>query len=360
MNRVRELLKIDSLHRAGITGAGVGVAVLDSGIFAHADLRGRIAASYDVSDKKQNGSDSDFRGDSHVNGCGMGKDDNIYSKHGFGRAEDDNIYSGHGCGMGKDDNIYSKHDFGRAEDDNGHGTHVAGIIAGDGFLSHGKWRGIAPGARIIAVKVLRKDGLGKAADLMAGMEWVLKNREKYGIRIANISIGARPEGAPEEARLIRGVEALWDAGIVVTAAAGNNGPGAGTVTVPGSSRRIITVGASDDATPVWMGGRRREGYSGCGPVPDTCVIKPEVVAPGGRIMSLAHRYQGYTAKSGTSMAAPIVAGVIALLLGQRPELTPKEVKKLLFETSADLGLPKEKQGWGMVCPEKLLNGKFFR
>lgn len=297
MNRVRELLKIDALHRAGFIGTGVGVAVLDTGIFYHTDLKGRIAATYSV----------------------------------FGKSEEKN------------------------SDDNGHGTHVAGIIAGDGASGRGKWRGIAPEARIIAVKVLRQDGLGKAADLLAGMEWVMQNREKYGIRVANISIGARSEGAPEEKKLIRGVETMWDAGIVVVTAAGNNGPGAGTVTIPGSSRRVITVGASDDGTPVWMGGRRRDGYSGCGPVPDTCVVKPEVVAPAGRIMSLSHRTQGYTAKSGTSMAAPIVAGVIALLLGQRPWLSPKDVKKLLFQTSRDLGLPKEKQGWGMVCPEKLMD-----
>ncbi|MBE5922242.1 MAG: peptidase S8 [Lachnospiraceae bacterium] len=295
MNRVRNLLHVDPFFRKGYTGNGVGVAVLDTGIFLHGDLKGRVSAVHSTISGRES-----------------------------------------------------------AVDDNGHGTHISGIIAGSGLHSQGKYRGMAPEVNLVAVKVLNSAGIGKSKDVERGIDWVIKNKEVYNIRIANISIGTFADASEEDDELIAAVNYLWDNGIVVVAASGNNGPGRGSITVPGSSRKVITVGASDDEESIYIGGRMKSKYSGCGPTKDSCIVKPEIVAPGSKIMSLSHRYYGYTVKSGTSMATPVAAGAIALLLQKYPDMSPKDVKKILYQSSKDIGLPKEKQGWGMIELQKML------
>lgn len=239
-------------------------------------------------------------------------------------------------------------------DDNGHGTHVAGIIAGDGFCSNKKYCGIAPKSNIISVKVLDNKGNGDVSDVILGINWIINNKEKYNIRIVNISVGSLSKNKmEEESILVRGVNSLWDNGLVVVTAAGNNGPSKNSISTPGISRKVITVGASDDYITVKFMGNRMKNYSGRGPT-YSCIVKPEVIAPGSNIISCTNAKTGYTLKSGTSMATPIVSGVIALLLEKYPYMTPKDVKLKIYDTSKDLGLPKSQQGWGLIDVKKLL------
>lgn len=230
-------------------------------------------------------------------------------------------------------------------DDSGHGTHVCGVIAG-------RQIGMAPKAKLLVWKILDKKGDGTVKNSMTAFRWILENKEKYRIRIVNISAGMTGEPTSlDEARILSGVEALWDAGLVVVAAAGNKGPGAGTVTTPGISPKIITVGSLP-------GGPNQNEYSGRGPTKD-CVCKPDLLAPGSHIYSCnAAYYNGkrvpYVAKSGTSMATPVVSGAIADLLSKYPDMTNIEVKLRLRESCTDLRLPHNQQGWGLLNVKRLL------
>ena len=221
MDRVRKLTGAEPLLAKGFTGKGITAAILDSGIYPHPDLKERIV---------------DFRDFSN------------------GRT---------GC-----------------YDDYSHGTHVAGILAGNGKLSRGRYRGIAPECRLLPVKVLDRRGNGSRQDVLRGIEFVISTRERYHTRILNISVGTLAEGKDDE-ELIQAVEDAWDAGLIVVAAAGNMGPRKESITSPGSSRKIITVGASDDeqieAFP--RKGRILTGYSGRGPT-CACIVKPELTASG--------------------------------------------------------------------------------
>lgn len=242
-------------------------------------------------------------------------------------------------------------------DDNGHGTHIAGIIAGNGRCSNGIYAGIAPASRLVCVKVLDYAGNGKISDVIKGIQFVLTMREKWRIRIANISMGTkRHEGHEEEEQLLRWVEKMWDAGIVVITASGNFGPDYGSVTIPGISKKVITVGACDAAYD-----RRRPNpnfYSGCGPTAE-CVVKPDICAPGNRIYSCNFRYpwkskKAYIAKTGTSMATPVIAGATALLLDKYPHMENVEVKMRLWESGDDMGLGENSQGHGRINIKKYL------
>lgn len=296
MDRVRKILHAGEAHRAGVTGMGVTAAILDSGCSLHPDYRDRLIGSYDF-----------------VNGR-------------------------NGC-----------------YDDASHGTHVAGILAGDGRSGQGRYRGIAPGCRILGLKVLDRFGQGELEQLTAAVEWCIENRERYRIRILNLSAGtAKEEEDARACQLVECVERAWDAGIVVVVAAGNRGPDAESITVPGNSRKVITVGSSDGFPE--QQGRKHAQYSGCGPTRE-CICKPELVCPGTRIVSCHTGYlqgRSYAAKSGTSMAAPAVAGAIALLLQQEPYLTNVEVKMRMRECAADAHLAQNRQGWGIPDLRRLL------
>lgn len=271
-----------------LTGKGIGVAILDTGIFPHVDFDNRIVAFYDVINHKQQ--------------------------------------------------LY---------DDNGHGTHIAGIIAGNGRNSNGRIRGVAPEANIIAVKILEADGSGNCVDAVQGMEWILANQKEYNIRVVNFSVGTTEKsGSDQESVIVQETEKLWQSGIVVVAATGNNGPGSGTVTSPGTSRKIITVGAYDELL-VANKGKWKKYYSGEGPTRE-CIVKPEIVARGNQIVSCRSARNGYQQRSGSSMAAPYVSGMIARLLQKYPDMTPKEVKLFLHDRAVDLGMPKNTQGWGTL------------
>ena len=271
---------MNNLDDSGYTGRDVGVCVLDTGIFPHIDFTGRIRAFHD--------------------------------------------FIGH--------RIWPY-------DDNSHGTHVCGIIGGDGRASEGKIRGVAPGCNLIVLKVLDRMGNGRKEDVLHAFRWILENWRYYGIRVVNISVGTTCRTYEDHKVLIDGVERLWDEGLVVVAAAGNQGPRPGSVTAPGSSRKIITVGSSDLL-------RGRTAISGRGPTFEG-VCKPDLVAPGNHVLACAPGTDnGYGIKSGTSMSTPLVSGAVALMLEKNPALTNVQIKMKLKESARDMGLPKNQQGWG--------------
>jgi len=304
MNRVRDIVNCKSTHELNKKGQDIGVAVLDTGICAHPDLKDRIIMFQDF----------------------------VHGKI----------------------SMY---------DDCGHGTHVSGISSGNGMAANGQYTGIAPECNLISLKVLDHRGNGNIGDVLKGIEWLVQNKEKYNIRVVNISVGMNPQKGEEykSKRLIEGVEYAWENGLVVVTAAGNNGPKSQTITIPGVSKKVITVGSSDDQQITDMYGRKKSNYSSRGPT-TSCVCKPDIVAPGSNIISCSNTYlkrgsKPYCVKSGTSMATPVVTGAIALLLSEYPDMNNFEVKMRLRESANDLNLPKNQQGWGELDIEKLLTYK---
>lgn len=218
-------------------------------------------------------------------------------------------------------------------DDNGHGTHISGIAAGYCQNAPQKYNGVFPQCRLFGIKALNRKGTGNIQDFITGTEYLIKNREKYNIRVINISLGAEYDHSPEHNALIDCVEHAWDCGIAVCAAAGNNGPEKGSITVPGISKKIITVGTYDDNIPITIdsSGTRIANYSGRGPTVE-CIVKPDILCPGAGILSLRNTPGGYAVKSGTSMSTPMITGVISLVTAVHPDVTPKELKKAVKES----------------------------
>ena len=235
----------------------------------------------------------------------------------------------------------------------GHGTHVAGIMVGTGAMSAGgSMRGVAPEANLISVRVLGPSGAGQASDVLAGVQWITDHHAEYGIRVANLSLGHQIVEPAADDPLVQAVEALWDAGVVVVCSAGNRGrDGFVTITSPCNARKVITVGAANDLNTVSITNDRVATYSSCGPTTFDLIAKPDLVAPGNKIVSLRspgsyldmllpeRRMAGdpqnplvldYFESSGTSMASPMVAATAALMIEQDPALNPGSVKARLM------------------------------
>ena len=204
-------------------------------------------------------------------------------------------------------------------DDNGHGTAVTGALAGNGLLSGGKYTGIASGARIVSVKALDSDGEGSTADILQAMQWVWSNAEKYAVKVVCMSFGAVPQKRHDP--LAAGVRALHSKGIAVVASAGNGGPGPGTVMSPGISPYAVTVGGAR----ITESGAEASDFSSRGPFGG--YNKPDLVAPAEDVFCAEGR--DYAPFTGTSIAAPIVAGACACILSAHPEYTPDRVKEEL-------------------------------
>lgn len=247
-------------------------------------------------------------------------------------------------------------------DDANHGTHICGIIASGGRDTDGNYMGIAPMSHLISAKILDFRGNGKISPALAAFQWILKNRTLYNIRIVNISVGMSVEHPMDEfSPFMEAVTELWDAGLVVVAAAGNNGPSNKSITAPGISRKIITVGSCESPespgfypqTDQHLLKNGHNPYSGRGPTIN-CIKKPDLTAPGNDILSCHNERREYIYKSGTSMSTPMVSGAVALLLSVHPELSNKEVKRKLILTARDLHLPWQQQGAGMLDIKKLL------
>jgi serine protease AprX len=315
----------------GVTGKGIGVALIDSGIDPHPDLgaatenpAGRVVAGYDfVKDSPK-------------------------------------VINNDQCG---------------------HGSNIAGIIAGDGSQSSidlspashttRSFRGIAPGVNLINLRILDRDGAGSVSDAIAALDWCIQNRDAYNLRVANLSLGHPVGESYTTDPLCQAAERAVAAGILVVCAAGNNGrnvpsdpeSGAayGSINSPGNDPLVLTVGAiNDQGTPEraddWV-----TTYSSRGPSRLDHVVKPDLAAPGNRIIATRHPgsslemvlapenrvptsyywqnppnsvQTAYYQLSGTSMAAGVVSGAAALLFEADSTLTPADVKARLM-TSAD-------------------------
>ena len=230
-------------------------------------------------------------------------------------------------------------------DDNGHGTHCAGIVAANGNI-----KGIAPDADLLAVKVLDSEGRGNISDVLAGIDWAVAN----GADIISLSLGwnEQPNDGMEPLDLI--VNAAVEKGIVVVAAAGNEGPGTGAIAYPASAEKVISVGASDDRGTVNTDDDIVADFSCRGPSAFGR-FDPDVVAPGVGIYSTVPSAScelcdpsGYKSLQGTSMATPHVAGAAALLLEYNRNLTPIMIKSLLIHSAGGItGHPFE-AGAGLI------------
>ncbi len=237
-------------------------------------------------------------------------------------------------------------------DDNGHGTHIAGIIAGNGMLSKGKYKGLAPDAKLIGVKALRSDGTGTVSHIISGIEWCLENLSKLKIKILNLSIGSAAQESYLLDPLCRATTTAWNKGLMVCVAAGNSGPGANSIDTPGINPRVITVGNIDDRETLSRDDDQLNKSSGRGPTIDN-YAKPNLVAPGTNITS-TWLNSSYKTLTGTSMATPVVSGAIALILEKWPSLTPDQVKRLILKNTRNLGLKPTMQGAGAIDLEKIV------
>ena len=303
-------------HGLGYTGRGVGVAVIDSGIASwHDDLTQNSNASF--SRMSGGGNQRVARFVDFVNGQRQ------------------------------------------PYDDHGHGSHVAGIILGNGYDSAGQHSGMAPDASLYALKVLNKDGKGTISNIIAALDWVAANATRENIRVVNLSAGAGVTESYWTDPLTLAARRVVDRGIVVVAAAGNLGRNAagqkqyGGILSPGNAPWVLTVGASSTEGSVKRFDDKVAGFSSRGPTRGDYLAKPDLVAPGYGILSLAvpgstlygaslpYLVQGslptafppYVSLSGTSMAAPQVAGAVALMFDANPGLTPNFVKAILQYTA---------------------------
>jgi serine protease AprX len=289
-----------NLWQRGITGRGIGVAVIDTGIAGNvADFKGAGGTSRVVA------------------------------------------------------NVVTSQGARTAGDAFGHGTHVAGIIAGNAFNRspydpfYGRYVGIAPEANLIAVKASDDNGNSTVLDVINGLQFVVDHKDEFNIRVVNLSLSSDTPQSYKTDPLDAAVEYAWQKGIVVVAAVGNRGAVADAVQyAPGNDPYVISVGGSDET--ITSGKSERASWSSTGRTQDG-ILKPDVMAPGAHIVSTfapGSVFQSlcpacviggsYFKAGGTSMAAPVVAGAVALLLQQRPYLTPDQIKQLLMSTDSPI------------------------
>lgn len=285
IEKSKKVINAFSFHDEGIFGAGVNVAVIDTGCGGHFDM------------------------------C-FPENKIIYFK-----------------------NFVSDEE--KAFDDNGHGTFVCGLIAGNGLLAAGKFCGVAPKSKLIVVKALDEKGETSAFQILEAMQWVFDNREKFNIKIVCMSFGSMPLGPGDP--LVSGAEKLWRAGIVVVVAGGNSGPDEKTIKSPGVSQRVITVGALDCLDTSHFDVAQ---FSSRGPT--EFGTKPDILAPGVSIIGLDAFSGNYKQMSGTSMSTPIVAGVCALMLEKWPGMTPDQVKMEIMRSGNKIVFDRNKEGAGVV------------
>lgn len=272
MDKARWTVNADYAFKLGLTGRGIGIAVLDTGLSPSEDFLlpvSRIAAFRDFVNEEK-----------------------------------------------------------KCYDDNGHGTHVSGIVCSNGWMSQGKYCGIAPMAHIISVKILDSSGRGSAATALKAIRWITENKEKYNIKIANMSVGTSDRKI--NSALLKAMYKAWDSGICIIAADGNAGSGNTSIASAGKSSRIITVGSYENPS------------SFCD------VTAPSVDIASCLSPNYSFEFHGrsrkkivdgrYIKMSGTSMATPIVSGAAALLAQKNPEITPDDIKSAIINCSGQNGL----------------------
>jgi subtilisin family serine protease len=318
-----------------ITGAGIGIAILDSGIYAaHHSFGSRVVASVD------------FTGENKL-----------------------------------------------GQDPYGHGTHVAAIAAGNDHVAYGAYTGVAPQAKLFNVRVLNSSGEGRTADAISGIDWCIANKSVNGnnIRVLNLSFGATAVDTYATDALCKAVRRAVDAGLVVCVAAGNMGKDAsgqtiyGAIHSPGIEPSAITVGAAntygtdtrvDDTVTTYSSRGPTRGYyvDSAGVKRYDNLIKPDIIAPGNKLIEAGSpssyldeaypqndasgsglypdTYHEMVYMSGSSMATPAVAGAAALVLQRNPYLTPNLVKATLQYTADPLsGYSNLDQGAGLLNVE---------
>ena len=297
-------------------GSGVTVALLDTGVLPTADLGGRILASADFT------------------------------------SEGDGI------------------------DRYGHGTHMATVIAGDGTLSKGDWRGAAPKANLVSVKVAGRDGSTDVSVVIAGLQWIVAHREQFKIRVLNLSFGTDSKQSYSVDPLNYAIEQVWFSGVFVAVAAGNGGPTVGTLNKPADDPYVLTVGGVDVKNTTEREDDLVADFSSIGPTQDG-LVKPDLVAPaitivGGRNPGSTvdeghpdarvgdHYFKG----TGTSQATAIVSGIAALMFEVAPKLTPDVAKATLMGTvKKDIAL-QPGAGAGLVyasdAAKAAADGKFVK
>jgi len=292
----RKVVRADDASRAGYTGSGVTVALIDTGIAEVADLAGRVLPITD-----------DITGASSP--CV-------------------NLSGDQGCG-----------------DAYGHGTFIAGIIAGSGAASNGLYKGVAPGANLVSVKIAGRDGSSDVSNVIAGIQWAVSFKDRYGIKVLNLSLGTDGTQSYRTDPLNYAVEKAWESGMAVVVAASNRGPAAGTIAKPGDDPWVITVGAIDDHGTPGLGDDSVPNFTSRGPTAADGLAKPDVVAPGSHMVSLRApgssidtqfpSYVGtaYRKGSGTSMATGVVSGAVAVMLQANPGMAPDRVKYALRATA---------------------------
>jgi serine protease AprX len=251
----------------------------------------------------------------------------------------------------------------------GHGTHVAGIIGGNGYMSGGRLAGMAPNVNLIDLRVLDANGSGSDSSVIAAIQQAIALQNTYNIQVINLSLGRGVPTGYAQDPLCQAVEAAWKSGIVVVVAAGNygrlsvnNSNGYGTVTAPGNDPYVLTVGAMKSMQTYSRTDDQLASYSSKGPTTYDHVVKPDIMADGNLVVSLAapgstlvasypadlvtgsDGKNDYLTLSGTSMATPAVAGAVALMMQQNSALTPDQVKARLMKT-AYKGMPTSTVAW---------------
>jgi len=296
----------------GLTGQGITIAMIDSGVTPNTAVpQSRILASLDFT--------------------GNGRDEMTSSTNNSGP-----VAMALNSGLSQ-----------RPTDGFGHGTHIASTIGGSGF--DGSVLGIAPGVNFVSLKVLDGEGAGYASNVIQAIDWAIEHRAEYGIRVLNLALGHPVQEAYQTDPITRATERAWAAGLLVVASAGNRGrDGNLTINSPGNDPYVLTVGAMNDLNTETRSDDISATYSSQGPTPDLInhqfIIKPDVTAPGNRIIStlgtgatLGDIYPESVVDgdrielSGTSMATGMVSASAAILLEVNPHLTPDQLKdKLLY------------------------------
>jgi serine protease AprX len=254
------------------------------------------------------------------------------------------------------ESVVTNPDATTATDLYGHGTHVAGIIAGNSYnrpatdSNYGAYRGVAPRAKLVSVKVSDDIGATSLIDVIYGLQFVVDHKADYNIRVVNLSLNSTVAQSYATDPLDAAVEAAWNSGIVVVTAAGNRGTDADAVSyAPANDPYVITVGAADDAGTKATTDDALATWSSRGVTQDG-FAKPDVYAPGAHIVSTVPAgsaffalcpscvkdAEGYFQVGGTSMAAPMVSGLVADLLTAHPAWTPNQVKYVLQTTGRPL------------------------
>jgi len=287
----------DKAWNSGYTGSGVTIAMVDTGIAPVGDLAGRIKTVTTDALGLQTAPCMNFSGEPNCN------------------------------------------------DSYGHGTFIAGLAGSSGASSGGAYTGIAPDVKFVSVKIAGRDGSADVSKVLAAIQWVVSYKDKYGIKVLNLSLGTDSSQTYRTDPFDYAVEQAWQAGIAVVVSAGNLGPNPQTISKPADDPFVITVGAVDDKGTQGLGDDELPNFSSRGPTAADGLTKPDVAAPGAHVPSLrapgsavdtnfpTYIDANYRRGSGTSMSAGIVSGSVALLLQAHPSWSPDRIKYALMSTA---------------------------